>query len=454
MRIWPRSLQAQLVLRLAAVFLIAAAAGVGALLYESTQTADTLRREELLQRAHELARFVARDADGAVRVGLPTELDRVYRTSMATDQFAIRSETGEQLATSQPEFAASTRDWPPAGAVPRYIRLKHFGQTGQEYCALTVRTESQAGPISITVARALDGDAAIHTVLMDFVFDIAWAIPLFAAATLAVGVWGIRRDLRPVRAVSERAATIAPETTGVRLSIDRLPTELVPLVVAINKALDRLEHGLTLQRQFTANAAHQLRTPLTILTAQLDELAAGTQADKLRGDVARMNRLIDQLLRVARLDSAPMSVDASVDLIAVAAETVKYLAPWAIDQDRAIGFEAPNSPVLVRGNADAIADALRNLVENAVYHTRSKTEVTVAVSTNGTVEITDKGPGIASEDRERIFERFWRGPSVKTPGAGLGLAIVAEIVRAHGGTIEVENAQGGGAKFSIHLHTA
>lgn len=454
MTLWPRSLQAQLVLRLTAVFLVAAAAGVGALLYESTQTADALRRDELLQRAHELARYVARNADGAIRIALPAELDQIYRAPTTTDQYAIRSATGQPLATSQPEFAASTRDWPPAGTEPRYIRIKHFGRSGREYCALTVRAESDAGPVSITVARALDGDAGIHAVLTDFVFDIAWAIPLFAAVTLAVGVWGIRRDLRPLRTVSERAATIAPEATGVRLSTERLPTELVPLVVAINKALDRLEHGLALQRQFTANAAHQLRTPLTILTAQLDELAADIQADKLRGDVARMNRLIGQLLRVARLDSTPMSVDASVDLKAIAAETVKYLAPWAIDQGRSIGFDAPDSPVLVRGNADAITDALRNLVENAVYQTPPKTEVTVTVSDDGSVEVTDQGPGVAREDRERIFERFWRGPSVKTPGAGLGLAIVAEIVRAHGGIIEVGDAPSGGARFSLHLVAA
>src|SRR6266567_1485484 len=104
MTIWPRSLQAQLVLRLTAVFLVAAAAGVGALLYESTQTADSLRREQLLQRAHELARFVSRDSDGIVRIALPAELDNFYRASTTTDQFAIRSTAGQSLLASRPEF--------------------------------------------------------------------------------------------------------------------------------------------------------------------------------------------------------------------------------------------------------------------------------------------------------------------------------------------------------------
>jgi signal transduction histidine kinase len=410
-----------------------------------------LRRDELLQRAHEVARSVVRDAGGTARIALPAELDQIYRAPNAADQFVIRSEAGQAFAASQPEFTASTSDWPMGTVEPRYVRLKRFGRSGQEYCALTVRAESEAGPVSVTVARALNGDAHVHTVLTDFVFDIAWAIPLFAAATLAVGVLGIRRDLRPVLAVSERATTIAPETTGVRLSVERLPTELVPLVIAINKAFDRLEHGLVLQRQFTANAAHQLRTPLTILTVQLDELAAGIQADKLRGDVARMNRLIDQLLRVARLDSAPMSVEASVDLSAIAADVARYLAPWAIGQNRSIGLEAPSVPVWVRGNADAIADALRNLVENAVHHTPPATEVAVTVSVSGTVVIADRGPGVPREDRDRIFDRFWRGRAVKTPGAGLGLAIVAEIARAHGGTIEVGDAPGGGAAFALRL---
>jgi signal transduction histidine kinase len=341
---------------------------------------------------------------------------------------------------------------PLGGSEPRYVRIKHFGPAGQEYCALSVRATGSIGPLSITVARALDEDALAHTVLNEFVRDIAWAIPLFAAAILIVGVWSIRRGLRPLRAVSARAATITTETTGVRLADARLPSELSPLVGAFDQALDRLERGLISQRDFTANAAHQLRTPLAILTAQLDELPGSAPIALLRSDVARMNRLVDQLLRVARLDSVPLAVGATIDLKAVAADAVRSLAPWAISRKRTIGFDAPNHPVWVHGNADAIEDALRNLIENAVGHAPPETEVTVAVSPDGAVEVADRGPGVAAEDRERIFERFWRGrAAARGEGAGLGLAIVAQIVAAHGGTITVGDAPGGGAVFTLRL---
>jgi signal transduction histidine kinase len=134
------------------------------------------------------------------------------------------------------------------------------------------------------------------------------------------------------------------------------------------------------------------------------------------GDVARMKRLIDQLLRVARLDSAPMLVDASVDLKAVAAETVKYLAPWAIDHGWSIGFDAPDSPVLVRGNADATADALRNLVENAVYQTPPRTEVTVTVTENGSVEVTDRDPASPTKIASASSSGSGAGLRSKRPG--------------------------------------
>jgi signal transduction histidine kinase len=109
---------------------------------------------------------------------------------------------------------------------------------------------------------------------------------------------------------------------------------------------------------------------------------------------------------------------------------------------------------MVTGNADEMSDAIRNIIENAVLHTPPGTEVTVGVSRDGVVTVDDQGPGVPAEDRGRIFGRFWRGRGASAPGAGLGLAIVSEIVRLHGGSVEVGDAPGGGASFRLKFRTA
>jgi signal transduction histidine kinase len=455
MRLRLRSLQAQLAIRLAAVILVATALGVGAIVYEGMNAADALGNEQLARRAAEIAQYVAAGSDGTLHLELPAKLDQIYRSPGRTDIFALRASDGRLIAASEPELAAVIAQSSAGGTAPHPLRLEEFGATGQDYYGLVVSAASPAGPLTVLVARASDADALAHALLQEFVREVAWVIPLFAAVTLAVGVWSIRRGLGPVRLASERAASITPGRSGVRLPVNALPTELAPLAAAVNHALDRLEQAFAVQRQFTANAAHELRTPLSILTAGLEALEDSPEVGKLRNDAARINRLVAQLLRVARLDAAPMDASKVIDLRATAAACVEYLAPWAIERGRALGFEAPEGhPVPVHGDVGAVTDALRNLIENAVTYAPAGTEVTIMVDPMGHVSVSDRGPGVAPDDRAHIFERFWRGRGAQHTGAGLGLAIAAEIARAHGGTIEVGQAAGGGALFTLKLRRA
>jgi signal transduction histidine kinase len=435
-----RSLQARLALRLAALYMAATAIAVAVLIYQAYETADTLNDRELSLRAADLARYVAVDSTGAVRLELPAELAARYQAAGNTDIFAVRRAFGAVVAASPPNFGEVAAKWPAGTDDPSYFRLKDFDGEGREYYGLTVVQSSAAGPLSVSVARAADADVLVHSLLREFVLDLGWIIPLLVIATLVVGAVAIRSAFKPVAEVSQMAAAIGPGATSIRLPETNLPSEITPLVSAVNRALDRLEQGFHLQRRFTAN-----------VTAALDVVEGNGEITKIKTDVARMNRLVDQLLRVARLDAVALDVSDAVDLNDVASEIVAAMAPWSLARKKSIALHANTEPVVVKGNRYAIGDAVRNLVENAVAHAPPSSEVTVSTSANGTVSVADRGPGIAAEQRKHIFERFWRGSGKGGSGAGLGLAIVMEIMKAHQGSISIDDNPGGGVVFTLRF---
>jgi signal transduction histidine kinase len=380
---------------------------------------------------------------------LPPALREAYGAAPDADIFAIRAGDGHLIAAMPDAFGSLVGRLPATSDDPSYFHLPGLAGKTQDYYGLGISVDSAAGPLSVWVARAAGATALVHSLLEEFVLDIAWVIPLFMLLALAIAILAIRSALRPIREVSEIAASIGPGTTSVRLPQASLPSEIMPLVTAVNRALGRLEQGFAVQRQFTANAAHELRTPLAIITGALENMAPDQEVGKLKIDVARMNRLVEQLLSVARLDAIALDVSGTVDLNDVARETVANLAPGALAQGRTIAFVGADRPVVVSGNAYAIDDAIRNLVENAVVHAPPRTEVTVSTRAGGSIDVGDRGPGVPKEDRARVFERFWRGNAAPAHGAGLGLAIVAEIMKAHGGSVRVDAGPDGGAVFTL-----
>mgnify|MGYP001198007735 CR=1 FL=1 len=204
------------------------------------------------------------------------------------------------------------------------------------------------------------------------------------------------------------------------------------------------------QRAFVADVAHELRTPLAILRTKLDTLRDETAATALRDEVDGMTRLVSQMLAFARYELFRPGMDESADLNEVCTSVATHLAPLAINEDRSIEVVIDGAPALVQGSPQALEQAVRNLVENALRHSPVGSTVTVRVTPEPAVHVIDKGRGVPQERRETIFERFDRADR-RGEGAGLGLAIVKRIADVHGAQVGVEDASGGGADFFIRF---
>ena len=286
---------------------------------------------------------------------------------------------------------------------------------------------------------------------------------LFLILLAGASVWiVVSRSLAPLEqlrdAVSNRShRDLSP------IQEEPAPGEVRPLLHAFNDLMQRLSQVMRAQRNFIADAAHQLRTPLARLTIQTD--LALRQADpqvlrqelgQIRAGIDRTNHLVDQLLALARAESSSdMSLEfVSLDLNQLASTQAADWVPQAIRKQIDLGYEGPERPIMIIGHALLLRVMLANLIDNAIRYTPSSGKITLRLVADGKPLLTveDNGPGIPPEERERVFQRFYRVSDNGESGSGLGLAIVREIARAHGARVWLEDASPqGGTRVNVEF---
>ncbi|MGW0760613.1 sensor histidine kinase [Streptomyces sp. NPDC002814] len=283
-----------------------------------------------------------------------------------------------------------------------------------------------------------------------------------AVASLAIGWILSGRALRPVRAISRTAADIQATDLSQRIRLGGPKDELRDLADTVDSMLDRLDEAFRAQRQLIDDASHELRSPLAIIRANVDAVLTAEESDEEERRIAarsvdrattRMTRLVEDLLATARR-SAPALADADVDLATAASEACEDFTPLAAERGLTLHRRLATGLTVI-GDHDALRRAVGNLLSNAVRLSPPGTLITVAAGrTEGWlwVAVRDEGPGIIDDDQSRVFDRFWRAKGnggSRDRHAGLGLAIVRQIVESHGGQIRLFSRVGEGSTFVL-----
>lgn len=340
----------------------------------------------------------------------------------------------------------------PARALLGFADIAAGGQTWRTFSvAARDRVIQVAQPVAIR--EQLAANAALRSIA-----PLLWVAPLM----LGLAGWLVTRATAPLRRVAAElrgrdARTLQP------LPADGLPDEIGPLVRALNELLGRLSEALGAQRAFVADAAHELRSPLTALKLQLDLLKrAGDAASRaeataaLAGGIERAVRLVEQLLALARSEPDAPAAREVLDLAELARRAVADLVPLAAARRTDLVVQA-DALVEVSGERAALGAVVRNLVDNAIRYAPEGAHVVLTVAREGglaLVRVDDDGPGIPPDERERVFDRFYRRDSGDAAGSGLGLAIVRAVVQRHGGSVRLDSAPGGGLRVEVRVPTA
>jgi two-component system sensor histidine kinase QseC len=350
--------------------------------------------------------------------------------------FLIKGESGKTYLRSN--LPASFNDFKQG--------YNNFIIEGEAWRMFGLRVAS--GQFNVLVGELLE---VREETVTEIVINSLWPIIILLPA-IGVLIWiMVGGGLKPLKDIARKVENRDPNSLE-PIATDGVPNEVVPMVESLNRLFLKVQSALENERRFTADAAHELRTPLAALKtmAQAKSLTEGHNhkgfLNQVIKGVDRATHLLEQLLTLARMDSQSFEenhicqVDFQHEIIRILAS----IASFALEKDIEISYDGPDDPVMMPGYLPAVQILLRNLIDNAIRYTPVDGEVRVRLALiNGgaRIEITDTGPGIPEELQMGIYQRFRRGEDTKTQGSGLGLAIVKRIVDLHHATIEMQNRQ-------------
>ena len=379
-------------------------------------------------------------------------------------------------ATGSPVLIGYGQAALPAPKIPARVPIEKLftvgsaGSSGLQYRVYVTRDPQSVALQSAGLTLAAVPLREVEATLSHLRFVETLEILGILAALALTAFFVVRLGLRPLDRMEVTAGEIAAGELSRRVSPATARTEIGRLGLALNAMLERLERAFAQRqaseerlRRFLADASHELRTPLASIRGYAELFRMGATRDeagtrlamrRIEEESQRMGLLVEDLLTLARLDEAPGLRREPVDLAALTRDAVQDARATA--PDRSIALTAAGSAVL-SGDAHQLRQVLANLLRNALVHTPERTPIEVAVEQDAghiTLSVRDYGPGLPGEEPELLFDRFWRaegGRERGRGGAGLGLAIVAGVVAAHGGHVSAANAPGGGALFVVRL---
>jgi signal transduction histidine kinase len=394
-----------------------------------------------------LKEAIVRDADGELALRSTPDLTRL-RAEFPGLWFLVRDLHGHRLA----EGSVPVGFAPLAGMLDQVSQAR-LGSGGADRegrpDALVGWIDTAGGRVQVftgTYGR-LSLRRFVSSISSGFLTVVLPILVLMALVTIVVTPIVVRHAMAGLGRVAAQAERIDIAQRGVRLPADDIPEEIGSLVRAVNDALARLDKGYEQHRRFLVDAAHELRTPIAILNTRIASLPAGADRARLLEDAARLSTLAGQLLDLQRLDQQTRPL-ARVDLVALAQRVLVDLSPLAFAAGYEMAFEPEQQNIAAFADTTSIERALTNLLQNAIDHGGRRGTITLRVRRDGCIEVDDEGGGIPQQERERIFEPFYRRRA-DGRGGGLGLHLVREIMALHGGRVEVGDAPGGGARFRM-----